>query len=107
MNARITGEALSTLEAALDEELLEKMREQSTQTGGAQYRSRTIEFPTRASILKLLTEEEKARAVPNDSRSLSDRAGQGANINRGLDLEIRRYVQDKCCPLNVSDLEKG
>jgi len=90
-------QVLQDLEAALDPTLLTKMREESEEGDGTQYRPKVVEYPSRLQVLKAIQREEvgentteKRRKNPRASGVRSARLTGSVGINMGLDLEMRQ-----------------
>ncbi|KIJ53280.1 hypothetical protein M422DRAFT_42992 [Sphaerobolus stellatus SS14] len=86
---QVKQKTLAKLEEGLGTEMVEKLKRQSIAADGSQYRPKTIEQPTRASILKLLQVEG---GYGLEYSALNTRATRSVGINRGLEVEIRQYL---------------
>ncbi|KIJ24896.1 hypothetical protein M422DRAFT_56216 [Sphaerobolus stellatus SS14] len=80
--------SLAELEEGLGAETVDRLRTNSELADGSQFRPRAIEQLTRASILRLLQEEDGEYG--SEYGSLSIRATRSVNINKALELELRQ-----------------
>ncbi|KIJ41631.1 hypothetical protein M422DRAFT_255248 [Sphaerobolus stellatus SS14] len=76
------------LEEALGDDVMEQLRTTSALSDGSQFRLKKIVQPTRASILKLLQQEEGGFGP--EYGVISTRATRSVGINRALEVEMRQ-----------------
>ncbi|KIJ30954.1 hypothetical protein M422DRAFT_267475 [Sphaerobolus stellatus SS14] len=89
-----TRALLVTLESALGEEMVMKLREESQKEDASQYRPRLIEAPSRLEVLKKIQEEETAGNPVINRRTGTVRAAckmtGSIGINMALELVMRQ-----------------